>query len=252
MRVRDVMSSPVYSCTTHDTLNRVAATMWDHAVGLVPVLDDSGAVVAVITDRDIAMAAFLTGRRLSQIRVTSSMSPLVHTCQPGESLRAVQARMAGAHIRRLPVVDDSGQLVGIVSVDDLIRAAASGWRMLASAELVGALGAVTYTASHDDSPNPAPAPGEPAEEAGEDGLLERWQGAMQQLQTRRDEMRVQLRLAGMDARDEWARLEDRLSVLQSTLANAEKRAEVSIQGAVRDLSEGYRALQASVSGAAEE
>lgn len=219
MRALDVMSSPVYPCSVHDSLNRVAAIMWDRAVGIVPVLDDDGDVVAVITDRDVAMAAFLSNRRLSALPVSESMSRTVHVCRTTDSLRDVQASMAEHRCRRLPVLNEDGQLVGIVSVDDLIRASTSGWQMLGAPELLRALGKVAYVTDHDPAPS--------TETEGE-GLLEGWQGALQQLQTRRDEMRVQLRLASMDASDEWTRLEKQAA------------------GALRDLGDRYRALQSSL------
>jgi CBS domain-containing protein len=238
MNAQDVMSSPVYPCSIYDSLNEVAELMWNHAVGLVPILDEDGNPIAVITDRDVAMATFLTGRRLTEIPVTESMSSILHTCQVTDTLREVQDKMALTHTRRLPVLDDNNQLVGIVSVDDLIRAATDGWRLLAAPELVRALSSVTYTASHDT--------GEAASEPVDLSLLERWEEATTQLGARRDELRLKMKLAGMDARDEWARLEGRMQQLQNSLGRAERRAESSIQSALEELSDGYHALQQSL------
>ena len=236
MIVRDVMSAPAYPCQVDDTLNRVAAVMWDHAIGMVPVLGAEGEVIGVITDRDVAMAAFLTHRPLNQLPVRESMSSTVQTCQDSDPLREVQGRMARAHVRRMPVLDDEGKLVGVISADDLIRASGSGWGLLRAPELVRALGGMTYRAEHDEDAEPKPAP----------TAQERWQSALRELEGRRDQLRIRMHLAGLDARDEWARLEERLEGLRGSLARAEQRAEAGAAEALRELSDGYSALLSSL------
>ena len=241
MLVRDLMSTAVQTCRTTDTLNKAAALMWHHAIGIVPVLDEDDRPVAVITDRDVAMAGFLTGRRLSELSVSQSMSQALFTCSAGEPLHAAQARMAAHHVRRLPVLDDAGALCGVLSTDDLIRAAASGWRLFAAPELVQALQGVVYPPPvADSSDTPASAD---EEGAAPTGFWERWQGGLGQLQQRRDELRLALHLASMDARQEWEGLESRLSDLQQRAQGAEKRLEGELQHALGELSDGYQRLR---------
>src|ERR1700690_1663040 len=57
MHVNEVMSAPVFTCAVTDTLNKPAALMWEHDCGCVPVVDHHGKVIAMITDRDICIAA---------------------------------------------------------------------------------------------------------------------------------------------------------------------------------------------------
>jgi CBS-domain-containing membrane protein len=77
----------------------------------------------MITDRDICMAAYTTGRPLTDLRVHEAMSPSLHSCKPGDSVSDVEGLMRRNQVRRLPVVDEAGSLTGILSLADLARAA---------------------------------------------------------------------------------------------------------------------------------
>jgi len=125
MRVEQLMSKDVTPCDAEDRLNDVAATLWERDCGGVPVVARSadGRVVAMITDRDICMAAYTTGRPLADLRVYEAMSRELHTCEPGDTARDAEAIMRRNQVRRLPVVDDAGNLAGILSLADLARAA---------------------------------------------------------------------------------------------------------------------------------
>jgi CBS domain-containing protein len=127
MRVEQLMSKDVTPCDAEDRLNDVAAIMWQRDCGGVPVVARSadGRVVAMITDRDICMAAYTTGRPLADLRVYEAMSRDVHTCRPGDTVRDAEAIMRSNQVRRLPVVDDAGNLAGILSLADLARVAQS-------------------------------------------------------------------------------------------------------------------------------
>jgi len=123
MRVRELMSAPVTSIRPSDSLEQAARLLWEHDCGMLPVVDSTGAVGAAITDRDICMAAYTQGKRLSEIRVREVISNKVVSCRPEESWVTVAGRMATHQVRRLPVVDGAGKLVGIVSINDLALAA---------------------------------------------------------------------------------------------------------------------------------
>lgn len=123
MRVSDVMTTEAGSCRAYDSADKGARIMWEQDCGTVPVVDQDGVVVAMLTDRDICMAAFTQGRALDEIRVSSAMSKNLWTCRPEEDVKLVLERMRGHRVRRLPVVDAEGRLVGIVSLSDLAREA---------------------------------------------------------------------------------------------------------------------------------
>jgi CBS domain-containing protein len=123
MRVEDLMTKTVWACVPTDTLNRAAQLLWEHDCGVVPVVDRDRVVVGMITDRDICMAAYMTGRPLTHVRVLDAMARRVHAVREGESIDHAQHVMAEFQVRRLPIVDAGHRLVGILSMTDLARRA---------------------------------------------------------------------------------------------------------------------------------
>jgi len=123
MKIKEIMQRNVKVCTQDDTLNTAARLMWDNDCGCVPVIasDGNGAIIGMISDRDICMAAYTQGKSLNDIPVTVAMSHSVLSCKPNDDLALVEAVMREARIHRLPVVDDSGAVVGIVSLTDIAR-----------------------------------------------------------------------------------------------------------------------------------
>jgi CBS domain-containing protein len=98
--------------------------MWEQDCGCVPVVDSSNVVIGLITDRDIAMAAYTQGKLLAQVVVGDVMTRNVLSCRPTETLHAAERRMRERQVRRLPVTDGTGVLVGMISVNDLVLEAA--------------------------------------------------------------------------------------------------------------------------------
>lgn len=125
MKVVDVMSSPAGCCCAYEPLSEAARVMWDRDCGVVPVVERvTNALLGVVTDRDLCMASYTQGRRLSEIPVEAIMSSQVVTCRAADSLELVHARMREHGIRRLVVVDELGAVDGVISINDLSRAAA--------------------------------------------------------------------------------------------------------------------------------
>lgn len=122
MRVGDIMTKEVRVCRRGDSLNEAARRMWEGDLGALPVVDEGGAVLAVVTDRDLCMAAYTRGRRLEEMQVHEAMSPRVATCGAGDPIEDAERVMRESRVRRLPVVDEGGVLVGIVSLADIARA----------------------------------------------------------------------------------------------------------------------------------
>jgi len=123
MRVQEAMSRDVQTCRPWEELNRAAQLMWEHDIGFVPVVGDSGTVLGVVTDRDACMAAYTRGLPLAAMRVEDVMSRDVETCAPGSDLKIALELMRETRVRRLPIVDADGGLVGVLSVADLARVA---------------------------------------------------------------------------------------------------------------------------------
>jgi CBS domain-containing protein len=120
MRVRSLMTTAVHSCTPDQTLADAARAMWEHDVGCVPVVDEAGRPIAMLTDRDICMAAYLRGRPIGDIQVASAMSPALFTCHVDDPLHEAERTMMTRQVRRLPVVDDAGLMVAVLSLNDIV------------------------------------------------------------------------------------------------------------------------------------
>jgi CBS domain-containing protein len=128
MKVEDLMTTEVGSCRAYDAADQAAKIMWEQDCGAVPVVDQDGRVVAVLTDRDVCIAAFTQGRALSDIRVSSAMSRRLWSCRPDDDVKDAEKAMRTNQVRRLPVVDVEGRLIGILSLSDLARQAMSAKR----------------------------------------------------------------------------------------------------------------------------
>ncbi len=126
MNVGEMMTRQVRTCGPNDSLNTVAQLMWENDCGCIPVVDGEGKAVAMITDRDICMAAYTQGQPLMNILVASAASHSIVTVIENESLGAAEALMQKHQIRRIPVVDANGKPVGLVSMNDLVRHAQRG------------------------------------------------------------------------------------------------------------------------------
>jgi len=123
MEVRELMTREVRTCRAEDSVNEAARIMWESDCGSVPVVDTGSRLVGMVTDRDVCMAAYTQGQRLDAIPVASAMSTQVYTCRPSDGLAHVAGIMRDEQVRRLPVVDADGRLVGILSLNDLARRA---------------------------------------------------------------------------------------------------------------------------------
>lgn len=139
------MTSNVYTCSPDDTLTDAARVMWDKDVGCLPVVDATGRVVATITDRDICMAAYTTGAPLHAARVATAMSKDLVTCSPDQSVSHLERLLAERQLRRIPVVDSEGRLVGVATLADLAHHAQGGAlkRALVQPAVARTLAAVT-------------------------------------------------------------------------------------------------------------
>lgn len=125
MKVEQLMTRPVLACRPDHSVAEAARIMWENDCGCVPVIQAGdgleGAVIGMITDRDVCMAAYTQGRPLSEIQVASAMTRDVATCVPEDSLETALAVMETRQIHRIPVVDSSNRLVGMLSISDLAR-----------------------------------------------------------------------------------------------------------------------------------
>jgi CBS domain-containing protein len=123
-------------------LNDVARAMWERDCGSVPIVDAEGRLRGIITDRDICMAAYTQGKALQEILVDTSMAAHVLVCHVDDSLETAEQLMREGQVRRIPVIDNDGRPAGIVSLNDVTRAAAEHRRANTDREVVETLAAV--------------------------------------------------------------------------------------------------------------
>jgi CBS domain-containing protein len=119
MRVEEIMSTRLETCRPEDSLQAAARSMWDHDIGILPVVAADGRLTSVVTDRDIAMAACIRGKPLGDIKVSEAMSKRLVTVLPSDDLHLAEERMRAEQVHRTPVVDGSGSLKGIITINDL-------------------------------------------------------------------------------------------------------------------------------------
>ena len=117
MKIRDVMSKDVQAARPNDTLQEVAARMAAGDFGFIPVADGEN-LVGALTDRDIAVRAVAAGAAPTA-RVAEFLSRDALVVRADVDLKAALDLMSSRQVRRLPVVDKDGRLVGVVSLGDL-------------------------------------------------------------------------------------------------------------------------------------
>src|SRR5262249_35810677 len=122
MRVQEVMAKDPKTCRANDTLVAAARILWDHDCGCVPVVDDQGRPVGIVTDRDACMAAYTRGRRLDEIAVHGAMAKTLFTCRADDGLAQAVALMQQKQVRRVPGGGERGARWGGVGVADAARA----------------------------------------------------------------------------------------------------------------------------------
>lgn len=123
MKVRDVMLRRVATIGPDEGLDRAARRMSERECGCLPVVDEEYRVLAMLTDRDICMAALRRELPLAALRVREAMSQTLFACRPEDTLEEAERSMGLHQVRRLPVVDGKGRLEGLLPLDALAREA---------------------------------------------------------------------------------------------------------------------------------
>jgi len=142
MKIEEVMTPSPATCGPMDNLAQVVERMWDADCGMVPVVDDAGVPLGVITDRDISVATATRDLAPSQIHASDMVRGHLVACRPEEHVKTALHLMAQHRVRRVLVTTEAGVLHGVVSLDDIARVA--GRRDAASsADVVATLNAIS-------------------------------------------------------------------------------------------------------------
>ncbi len=118
MKVASLFAKPVVTVGPRTPLRTAASLMREHDVGAL-VVSEQNRPVGIITDRDIAMALCERGFTVDE-PVQQVMTVPVESLREEDGIYDATRRMMEAGVRRLPVVDEMGRLVGLVSLDDLL------------------------------------------------------------------------------------------------------------------------------------
>lgn len=125
MHAIELATTRVVTMRPEDSLHHGAQLMQKHLVGCVVVTrpDESGPIpVGVLTDRDLCRVGLAGGADVEKITVEAVMSRPLVTCPQEATLAEIIGIMRGSGLRRLPVVESQGRLVGIISANDVIVA----------------------------------------------------------------------------------------------------------------------------------
>lgn len=117
-QIRDVMTPNPKVVSEKDSVVEVARIMRDQDTGVVPVVDGRK-IIGLVTDRDIVVRAIAVGKDVKNLRVNEIMTKNVRSVKEDSTVDEVLNLMGNAEIRRVPVVNQSNELVGIVSLGDL-------------------------------------------------------------------------------------------------------------------------------------
>ena len=120
-RASDLMSRDVVTIYPEDRVGYAARLMRDYDCGALPVVDREGRLVGMITDRDISMRLVANETDTHNTVVADCMTDGAFACHAEDSVRECMRQMSRHRIRRLPIINDWGHVVGIVSQGDLAR-----------------------------------------------------------------------------------------------------------------------------------
>ena len=143
---RDVMTPDPVCCLPEDTVDQVAQIMKRENVGSVPVVSShhSNRLIGIVTDRDLAMNVVAKGRDTRQTVAESVMTPNPYVCQSDDSLQAALNIMSESQVRRIPIVEEDGRIVGIIAQADIATRAEDSER---TAEVVEQISQPVATSS---------------------------------------------------------------------------------------------------------
>jgi CBS domain-containing protein len=137
-KCNEVMTKDPVCCEPGDPVTRAAEMMRTHDVGSLPVVEtiDSRRVIGIVTDRDVVTKVVASNRNVASATVNDAMTKNPAVCREDDDLERAMSLMADHQVRRMPVVDASGRLSGIIAQADV---ATRGHQEERTGELVEAI-----------------------------------------------------------------------------------------------------------------
>lgn len=118
MEIKDIMTHDVYALQENDTILDAADLMTKHDIGAIPIIDNKNRIVGIVTDRDIVIRAVSQEISLEE-SVGKIMSTDVYTIKEVDPVGIATKIMSDFQIRRLPVINNAEELIGIVALGDI-------------------------------------------------------------------------------------------------------------------------------------
>lgn len=119
IKCREIMSRKLSSVLGGTTLQDAAKLLKDGDVGILPVVDGEKKLIGLVTDRDIVVRAVAEGRDPVSTPVEAIMTTETYAARPDDFVFEAVRTMGDRQVRRIPITDDKGVLVGIVSIADV-------------------------------------------------------------------------------------------------------------------------------------
>jgi CBS domain-containing protein len=116
--IRDVMTPDPVCVSQSDSVREVARIMAREDTGVVPVVDGKK-IIGMITDRDIVVRLVAEGKDPANAHVNEAMTKNVRAVKENDTVNDVLNVMSNSQVRRVPVVNDNNEIVGIISMKDL-------------------------------------------------------------------------------------------------------------------------------------
>lgn len=113
-------NSTIYSVSPTDTMLAALQLMADKGIGALLVLE-AGEIAGIVTERDYARKIALQGRSSAVTRVDEVMTRKVHCVQPHQTSEECMSLMTSNRMRHLPVINDSHELQGLISIGDIVK-----------------------------------------------------------------------------------------------------------------------------------
>jgi CBS domain-containing protein len=123
MRIHEILHSKGFDVITiapEALVSDMLKLLKDNNLGAVVVSDDGRRIRGIVTERDV-VRKLVDGPDFLDAPVSSLMSGEVQTCNPDDSVQSLMTTMTNQRIRHLPVVDEDGELAGIVSIGDVVK-----------------------------------------------------------------------------------------------------------------------------------
>jgi CBS-domain-containing membrane protein len=120
-RPGELMTRDVATVHPDDGIERAAKLMRECDCGALPVVNDTGRLVGMITDRDITVRLVARGRDTRSCRISDAMTRKTFACHEWDEIEGCMESMAHHQVRRLPIVDERDRVIGIVSQGDLAQ-----------------------------------------------------------------------------------------------------------------------------------